>query len=211
MPLIRKAPGGPAPTPAGRQDPGDALAALTRGTSEERWAAARTAADLPGGADALGQALADEKDPRVREAILTALARLRSPEGVRAVLRHLRSDDAHLRTGALDVLRTMPEAVGPHLAALLADRDADVRLLACELVRSQAGAEATRLLCDVLETEREANVVAAAVEVLAEIGSPDAVPVLARCADRFRDDPFLGFAITIASERVGAAPPPPRG
>ncbi len=187
------------------------LIALATGTSDERWAAARSAAELPDGAGVLGRAFSGEKDLRVREAILTGLVRLRSPESVLALLPHLRSDDANLRTGSLDALRTMPEVVAPHLPALLADRDADVRLLACELARSLASAEAARLLCDVLEMESEGNVAAAAVEVIAEIGSPDDLPVLARCADRFRGDPFLSFAIKIASERIGAAPSPPRG
>ncbi len=208
MPLIRIT--SAEQVPAARQDTKDVLIALATGGSDERRAAARSAAELPEGADVLGKAFSRESDPRVREAILSGLVRLRSPESVLALLPHLRSDDANLRTGALDALRAMADIVAPHLPALLADRDADVRLLACELARSLANAEATRLLCEVLGVEREGNVAAAAVEVIAEIGSPDALPVLARCADRFRGDPFLDFAIKIASERIGAALPPPR-
>ena len=73
-------------------------------------------------------------------------------------------------------LRAMPEACRPHLPALLADTDADVRLLSCELVRGLPDEEANRLLCDLLERETEKNVCAAAIEVLAEIGRPEALP-----------------------------------
>ena len=80
----------------------------------------------------------------------------------------------------------MPQACRPHLPALLADSDADVRLLSCELARGLPDDEANRLLCDLLERETEKNVCAAAVEVLAEIGRPEALPALARCADALR-------------------------
>jgi HEAT repeat protein len=209
MPLIRKS--ADSPQPSSHREAGDVLTALTGGTSEERWAAARAAPDLPGGIPALARALASEADPRVREAILTGLARVRTAESVQAVLPHLRSDDASLRTGALDALRAMPEAAAPHLEGLLSDADADVRLLACDLVRSLPDPEAARLLCGLLEKEREANVAAAALDVLAEIASSDALPCLARCAERFRDDPFLGFAIKVVTDRIGADPAGSRG
>jgi HEAT repeat protein len=209
MPLIRKS--ADSPQPSSHREAGDVLTALTGGTREERWAAARAAPDLPGGIPALARALASEADPRVREAILTGLARVRTAESVQAVLPHLRSDDASLRTGALDALRAMPEAAAPHLEGLLSDADADVRLLACDLVRSLPDPEAARLLCGLLEKEREANVAAAALDVLAEIASSDALPCLARCAERFRDDPFLGFAIKVVTDRIGADPAGSRG
>ena len=121
----------------------------------------------------------------------------------------LRSDDASLRTGALDALRAMPRrAVAPHLPRLLADPDADVRLLSCELVRDLPAERGQRGCCAICSTrETETNVCAAAVEVLAEIGGPEALPALARCAERFADDPFLAFAIKVATDRIGAQPP----
>lgn len=144
-----------------------------------------------------------EHEPRVREAILTSLARIGTPECAEAVLPSLRSDDSQLRTASLDALRAMPPATGVHLPRLLRDADADVRLLACDLVRSQPAAQAGSLLGEVLSHESEANVCAAAVEVLAETGGPELLPLLAQCAARFPDDPFLAFAIRAAGERLG--------
>jgi len=150
--------------------------------------------------------LAVEANPRVREAILTALARRGSAEAVDAVLPHLRSDDAGLRTAVLDTLRAMPLALAPYLAGLLRDRDADVRLLACDLARDPAIAGAADLLCDLLARDPSANVCAAAVEVLAEIGEAAALPALAHCATRFPVDPFLAFAVEMATQRILSQP-----
>jgi HEAT repeat protein len=203
MPLIRReAPNSPAqPVNTARL-----ATALTEGTDEDRWAAARSAGEFPESLSVLKDALSREASPRVREAIFTSLARIRTSESAEVVLPYLSSDDASLRAGALDALRAMPTASAPHLARVLKDRDPDVRLLACELVRNQPSGDANRLLADLLATESEANVCAAAVEVLAEVGGPELLPLLAQCATRFPDDPFLAFAIQVASERIGQAP-----
>ena len=143
-----------------------------------------------------------ERNSRVREAIFTSLARISQTESVELVIPHLRSDDAHLRTGALDALRAMKNVVWPYVPQLLHDRDADVRLLACELARNLPSEEAARLLCELLDAELEPNVCASAVEVLAEVGGPEALPSLARCEDRFRGTPFLEFSIKITADRI---------
>ena len=199
MPLIRK----PTP-PAGNGRPALSLAGAT---ADERWAAARAAVGEPNGVALLAAALARESDARVRKAIFTGLARIATAESAAAVMRWLRSDDASLRTGAIDALRAMPSATAPHLSDLLADRDADVRLLSCELARGLPYAEANRLLCALLDRETDKNVCAAAVEVLAEIGQPTALPSLARCAARFADDPFVVFSVEVVVERIGVATP----
>jgi HEAT repeat protein len=207
MPLVRSH----SDKPAVDRAADDPRIALLSGSAEERWAAARTIAETPAGAPLLAEALTLEKDSRVREAIFTGLASLATPKSALAILPHLRSDDANLRTGALDALRTMPEAARPHLKTLLGDADADVRLLACELLRGQPAADATQMLTALLETELEPNVCAAAVDVLAEVGEAPAIPSLQRCADRFPSDPFLSFAIKQVIERLRPPASLPRG
>jgi len=96
----------------------------------------------------------------------------------------------------------MKDVAWPYVASLLRDPDADVRVLACGLVREMPGEAAASLCCGVLESEPEPNVCAAAVEVLAEVGEASALPVLERCAQRFGDTPFLQFCIRMAVERV---------
>ena len=175
---------------------------LARGTDYERWSAARAAAALPGSVPALGEALARERTPRVREALLTSLARIATPDSVQTVLPLLRSDDALVRREGCDALLAMKDAAWPFVAALLQDDDADVRILACGLVRDMPGEKAVRLYCDLLDSEPEANVCAAAVEALAEMAGAEALPALTRCAERFRGTPFLAFSIQLVVDRL---------
>lgn len=198
MPLIRKDPAtaSPAVKPAdGRND-------LTSTDIEMRWNAARLLAKDPSSATMLGEALAVEREPRVREALFTSLAHIQTPEAVGAILPHIRSPDAAIRAGALDALGAMPQAVEKELPKLLADPDPDVRLLVCDIVRRLPGPAATRLLCDLLERESQANVCGAAVEALSEVGNETALPVLAACAVRFDAEPFLVFSIKVAASRI---------
>jgi HEAT repeat protein len=82
------------------------------------------------------------------------------------------------------------------------DPDTDVRVLSCEVVRGLPSAEATQMLCDLLSRESDANVCAAAIDVLAEVGDERALPVLAECEQRFKATPFLVFATKTATARI---------
>lgn len=183
--------------------PADILHGLASPAAEERWAAARASGDgkfvRP-----LADALQSETVPRVREALLTSLVRIGSPESVAAVLPLVRSDEASLRIAALDALRIMVRDSDELLPSLLHDADVDVRILSCDLARALPDQKASALVCDVLRSEPDPNVCAAAVEVLAEVGRDDALPVLAACATKFSGTPFLVFAIQVASDRIRA-------
>ncbi len=221
MPLIRRD-----TMPSGQPEPRHQADVLRDGTADQRWSAARAlgagtlgaafgdvAVDGPAAVDAveaLANALRTEADPRVRQAIFTSLVRLGSPACVEAVIPCLRVDDPQLRGAALDALRAMIGVALPMLPALLADPDADVRLLTCDLARELPASDATRLLCDVLARETEPNVCAAAVDVLAEIGEAEALPFLEACANRFGGVTFLGFAVRIAMQRIAAERPAPQ-
>ena len=203
MPLVRKTVGAaaPAPTSDGRK----LAATLREGTDDERWAAARGAAEIARRALAAGRrtrAGARAAGPR-GDLHQPGAHRARWKRGRRTAASALgRCGPAHrcARRAAGDA----GGAAGGHLPLLLADADADVRLLACELARSLPADEASRAAWSSCSSGRQnANVCAAAVEVLAEIGGPS-LPALARCAARFPDDPFLAFAIKAASDRIGS-------
>jgi len=195
MPLVRK--NTPPPPP-----PSDAN--LRSEIASERWSAARAMTNS-GDIAALGDALETERDPSVREAILSSLSQIATTASAAAIIPGIRSDDASVRRGALDALISIPRAAAPHLPALLVDADADVRLLSCEIARGLPSDEATRLLSEVLKNDAAVNVCIAAADVLADIGTADALPALDAAEARFPDEGFLSFAIEAARERIAGA------
>jgi HEAT repeat protein len=201
MPLVKGSSKGSAPG-------GDLTlhrSALDSPVAESRWTAARALAGHSEAVPALAAALGREPVPRVREAIMTALLRIGDAASVEAILPYLRSQDAGLRAAAVEALQALPAAIVPFLAQLFSDRDPDVRLLAAELARNMKASDATRLLCDLIGREQHPNVCAAAIDVLAEVGTPEALPALEKCAARFAATPFLPFAISVAIARISGA------
>lgn len=168
-----------------------------------RWAA-RDLADHPDRAAALGDRLDREADASVREALLTGLMTIGTDEAARPLIRLLRSEDASLRNGAIEALQQMPDATTAHLGALLADGDSDVRIFAINILQSLRHPQAAQWLHAVIRDEDHINVLASAVDVLAEIGTPAMVADLAVLKGRFPDEPFLHFAVDLAIRRIGA-------
>lgn len=177
---------------------------LTSADPVQRRHAARDLARMPQASPVLGQALAKETDPSVREALFTSLGTLADDSAVQALIPLLRTEDAALRNGAIETLSGMPQAVGPSIQRLLQDADPDVRLFTVNLLGDLRHAEVNAWLCQVLRQEPEINVVAAAIEVLAETGSAGERAALLGARDRFSDDPFIGFATQVALERIEA-------
>lgn len=204
MPLIK---GGnkASATPAKDRDTVAQSSALASPDADSRWSAARALAGQADAVPALTAALANETVHRVREAIMTALMRVGDEASVKAMLPYLRSQDAGLRAAAIEALQALPEAIAPFMQSLFADTDSDVRLLATELARNMPEAAATRALCELIERDPHPNVCAAAIDVLAEVGTPDAIPAIERCAGRFASTPFLPFAAATAIARISGA------
>jgi len=168
-----------------------------------RWAA-RDLGSHPEAAAAVGARLVVETDSSVRSALFSSLARLGGDAVVTAVLPLLRSDDPELRNGAIEVLSGLPDAVAPHVDALLRDGDSDVRIFTVNLLGDLRHVRVEAWLERVLMQDAAVNVVGAALEVISEVGTTGSLPALRAVARRFAEDAFIGFAVDLAIERIGA-------
>ncbi|MEK8052374.1 HEAT repeat domain-containing protein [Ideonella sp. DXS22W] len=181
------------------------LAQLRSGDDAQRRRAARDLAGYPQAAAALGEHLLGEASPAVRLTVFTSLTGYASDEAVSALLPLLRSEDAQMRNGAIEALAAMPGAVAPRVDALLHDTDPDVRIFTVNMLGDLRHEKVVPWLEQVLQHETQVNVVAAAIEVLAEVGSAVDIPALNATIRRFDGDPFIGFAAQMAIERIETA------
>lgn len=180
-------------------------AQLRTGDAEARRWAARDLAAFPGAQPLLGAALVAETDASVREALFTSLAALAGEPAVDALLPLLRSEDAQLRNGAIEALAGMPRLVAPRVTRLLQDVDVDVRIFTVNMLGELRHEDVPAWLLQVLQHEADVNVVASAIEVLAEVGEPAHIPALRAARRRFADNDFIGFASDMAIERIESA------
>lgn len=173
-------------------------------TSVRRWAA-RDLANHPEAAAALCARLPLEADRSVRSVLFSSATRLGGVVVVKAMIDLLRSEDAGLRTGAIEVLSSLPEAVAPYVDTLLADADGDVRIFTVNLFADLKHPKVLQWLNTVLLHDSAVNVVGAALEVAAEVGNAQTLPALRDAQRRFASDPYIGFCVGLAIERIEAA------
>jgi HEAT repeat protein len=202
MPFVKHQISEPAGGGQGDEPLASSIAALDSADAETRWSAARALGGRVKAVPALAAALSKEHVPHVQEALITALMRSGDAASVMALLPVLRSQDPSRRSAVIEALKALPDAVLPFMVSLLSDRDSDVRILATELARTLPEVDSTNLLCDLLEREQHCNVCAAAIDVLAEVGTREAVPTLRACAARFAGTPFVPFAVSVAIARI---------
>lgn len=166
-----------------------------------RWAA-RDLATSPEAAAALVSRLQREGDASVREIILSTLTCLGNEVAVAGLVQCLRSGDAALRNEAIEAMKQLPAEVGAIVRGLLADADADVRIFTVNILESLRHPDVEAWLIEVIENDREVNVCATAVDLLAEVGSPAAFEPLQQIKVRFADEPYIQFAADLALKRI---------
>lgn len=172
--------------------------------SVRRWAA-RDLADHPRAAAGVCARVAVEADPGVRAALFNTAAALGGPVVAEAMVQLLRSEEPAVRNGAIEVLAGAPDEAAPHIDRLLRDADTDVRIFTVNLLGELRHPDVPCWLAQVLESEADTNVIGAALEVLLEVGGPETLPVLERARHRFAGEPYIGFSIDLAVERIGTA------
>ena len=160
----------------------------------QRRAAARALGQSPEAVPALLQTLDHEPTEAVRQAILDALLTLGGPQVVSGLCARLAHSDAAVRSGVVEVLSMMPDAVAEHAEALLRDPDPNVRIMALDVLRDLSHPAVSQWLVQVLTHDTDANVLGTAVDRVSDLAEPSAIPALRALSDRTHDD-FLRFAI----------------
>ncbi len=169
--------------------------------STRRWAA-RDLVQHPDLMASLCEVLPQERDLSVREVMFTTLSQVGGKAVVQGLLPLLRSEDPNLRNGAIETLSGLPDDVGGSIDGLLRDADVDVRIFTVNLLGDLKHPRVVDWLSHALKNDAHVNVVAAALEVAAEVGSESLRPAIQNARSRFGGDPFIGFAADLAEQRI---------
>ncbi|NWK76516.1 HEAT repeat domain-containing protein [Aquitalea sp. LB_tupeE] len=180
----------------------DLITRLSSVSVDERRQAALALGQFPEAVLPLCRILPAESDRAVRDAALGSLRRLGGVEVAQHLADFLRSDDPMLRNGVIEVLQEMPDATASLVETLLRDVDPDVRIFTVNILESLKHPGVEGWLISVVEQDMHCNVVATAIDLLGEVGSPHALASLESAANRFADDPFIRFAVDMAKARI---------
>lgn len=179
---------------------------LKQGDERQRRYAARDLAAFPSAVvvDALCARLVEETSRAVQEAIVLALIGIGGEAVVKRVSTLLRSQDAHVRNAAVEILQSLGTEARETVSELLEDPDPDVRLCAVNILGEARYREAIAMLRDVVDTDPDINVVAAAIEYLGEMGLRREDGACIEGAKRRFDDPFLHYVADLALQKMRA-------
>ena len=166
-----------------------------------RWAA-RDIVDCPQSSQALVQCLLVEPEQSVREIMLTTLVRIGDAPAVEGLVQCLRSEEAALRSEAIEALKQLPEMVAPIMRQLLTDEASDVRIFAVNVLESLRHPAVETWLTEVIVRDAHVNVCATAVDLLGEVGSRAALGPLQQLKSRFPQEPYIQFAADLAIKRI---------
>jgi HEAT repeat protein len=173
----------------------------TENPKERRWAA-RDLADYKEASSYLVEQLMKEKDIAVREIIISSLLAIGDEIAIAGLINCLKSDDAHLRNSAIEALKQVSEKVSPYIEKLLQDREPDVRIFAVNILESLRHPNVVKWLIEVIEKDENVNVCATALDLLAEVGTEEAIPAIKKVKERFKNEPYIQFASDIALKRI---------
>lgn len=178
------------------------LTQLRSGTAQERRWAARDLSGRQEAAEPLCQAFGEETELSVRAAIGDGLLAIGDESVVRGILPYLHSEDAGQRNFAVEILQKLPEVSSNYVEELLHHTDPDIRIFAINICQYLAHAPTTDWLLDVIRNDTHINVIATAIDGLAEIGTPEMTEELSALKRRFAGDPFICFAVDQAILRI---------
>lgn len=166
-----------------------------------RWAV-RDLVSFPQASEVLVARLTIEEDASVRTAILSSLAQLGDKTAMNGLVTCLRSDEASLRNEAIEVLKAIPDEVGPIINTLLNDSDSDVRIFTINILESLRHEHVEQWLMSVIDNDDQVNVCATAVDLLSEVGSELSVQSLMNLKQRFANEPYICFSVDLALKRI---------
>ena len=146
--------------------------------------------------------LQQENNFLVLETLMLAFEKSKDDQVVAPMLALLGSEDVWLRNRAQEVLLQFPHSVMEQVRSVYAISKTDEKIFLMNLMKDLVHPRVAACVIEVLQTETEVNVVAAALEVLLEIGDATCLPVLDALMARFEGNTFISFSIESVKERV---------
>jgi HEAT repeat protein len=177
------------------------LAALNDENADTRRHAVHELAAFPEAVQPLCDRLALEQDIAVRTAILTALIKIGVPQAAECLIPYLGSENVALRNDVIVALQEMQQLALPLVEKLLENPDADIRIFAINILARIHDLQVPALLMHVIEHDTHINVWSAAIEAIAELGTPEMIPTIEASLQRF-DTAYARFAVQFAVQRI---------
>ncbi|MCP2238987.1 HEAT repeat domain-containing protein [Thermoanaerobacterium thermosaccharolyticum] len=143
-----------------------------------------------------------EKSRTIEELILKSLIKIRDKNFADLVMGLLKSDDAFLRDAGKELLSVCGNSALEIFKKVFADLEKDISLTISNTFRNEQWRDVAAILGEVIENDKEENIVAAAVEYLGLIGKSEKDKnVIKQALNRF-SSPFFKYISGIALKNL---------
>lgn len=170
---------------------------LKEGEPPAKMAAVEMMAQMEGGPKKLSELLGDSSLQKDELSLVgSTLARLDPKQApVEEIMEQLKSQDAFIRNFAITILQDYGAHIKYYIVKFLIGDDRDLRIFAINVLGDVGFSESRVMMVELLESEQDVNVAMTAVDYLSEIGEEEDIPLLESLKERFRDEPYVTFAI----------------
>ncbi len=121
---------------------------------------------------------------------------------IEEIMELLKLENAFLRNLAISILQDYGQEIKYYIVKFLIGDDRDLRIFAINVLGDVNFKESRDMLVELLGSEEDVNVAMTAVDYLAEIGEPEDIQLLENLKERFRDEPYVEFAINRAIKMI---------
>jgi HEAT repeat protein len=119
-----------------------------------------------------------------------------------SIFKMLESDNAYLRNKAITFLQDSGENAKNFIRKLLKDEQRDIRIFAVNILGDVKYEDSRAMLIDLVQEEKDVNVLMTAIDYLGEIGEQEDIELLMSLKDKFVSEPYVSFGIDMACEKI---------
>jgi len=119
-----------------------------------------------------------------------------------SIFKMLESHNAYLRNKAITFLQDSGENAKGFIKKLLHDEQRDIRIFAVNILGDVKYEDSRIMLLELIQEEKDVNVLMTAIDYLGEIGDQDDTELLMSLKDKFTHEPYVAFGIDMACEKI---------
>jgi len=119
-----------------------------------------------------------------------------------SIFKMLESDNAYLRNKAITFLQDSGENAKSFIRKLLNDEQRDIRIYAVNILGDVKYEDSRSMLIDLIQEEKDVNVLMTAIDYLGEIGEEEDIDILIPIKDKFASEPYVSFGVDMACEKI---------
>ncbi|NWF65933.1 MAG: HEAT repeat domain-containing protein [Campylobacterales bacterium] len=123
---------------------------------------------------------------------------------IEELLEAMKIENAYLRNHVISILQDYGKEIKYYIVKYLIGDDRDLRIFAINVLGDVKFPESREMMLELLQKEDDVNVAMTAVDYLQEIGQIEDIPIIEKLKSKFKNEPYVEFAVNNAIKMIKA-------